>query len=147
MMRSKNCEVLDPRPESLASRRQLLVCWPSGARDGRAHLILCRELLWRQMAKTRVRPFPMVFDSPLFDFAARIVERNKDMFVKTYMDPTSAQGFLSMKAFLSFQGLVGRPRHSYPDVLLDAHASNQLPVYVPKITHFAQFSALGAAQN
>ena len=76
---------------------QLLVCWPSGARDGRAHLIPGRELLWRQMAETRVRPFSIVFDPPFLDFAARVVERDEDVFVKAYMDPASAQGFLSMR--------------------------------------------------
>ena len=37
------------------------------------------------MSKTRVRPFPIVFDSPLFDFAARIVERDEDVFVETLL--------------------------------------------------------------
>jgi CheY-like chemotaxis protein len=64
---------------------QLLVCWPSGARDGRAPLILGRELLGCQVAQNRVRPLAIVFDSPLLDLAACIVEGREDMLVETLL--------------------------------------------------------------
>ncbi len=37
------------------------------------------------MAETRVRPFPIVFDSPPFDFAAHVVERDEDLFVEALL--------------------------------------------------------------
>ena len=49
------------------------------------------------MAETRVRPFLIVFDSPSLDFAARVVERDEDVFVKA--SSRSRLLKLSMKAF------------------------------------------------
>src|SRR5216683_7166288 len=37
------------------------------------------------MAKTRVRPFAIVFDSPPLDFATRIVERDEDLLVQSLL--------------------------------------------------------------
>src|SRR5512137_2990385 len=37
------------------------------------------------MAETRVRPFPIVFDSPPFDFASRVVKRDEDMLVQALL--------------------------------------------------------------
>jgi hypothetical protein len=66
---------------------QLLVCWPSGVREGRVLLIgwLRRKLLGRQVAQARMRAFPIVLDAPVFDLAARIVERNEDVFIQAFL--------------------------------------------------------------
>jgi hypothetical protein len=66
---------------------QQFLSWPSGAREGRVPVIGClrRELLGRQVAQARMRAFPIVVDAPLFDLAARVVERNKDVLVEALL--------------------------------------------------------------
>jgi hypothetical protein len=66
---------------------QLSLSWPSGAREGRAPWIdgLRRELLGRQVAEARMGAFLIVLDAPLFDLAARIVERNEDVFIQAFL--------------------------------------------------------------
>ncbi len=54
-------------------------------RDGRAHLILCRELLWRQVAEAGMGAFAIVLDAPLFDLVAGVVEQDKDMLVEPFL--------------------------------------------------------------
>ena len=77
--------------------------WPSSAREGRDPWIdgLRRELLGRRDTEARMGAFAIVLDAPLLDLAARIVERNEDVFIQAflakarieaYMDPARAQG-------------------------------------------------------
>ena len=53
---------------------QHLFCWPTGAHDGRAPLIPCRELLRRQVAETRVWAQVVVVVPPRLDDRARFPE-------------------------------------------------------------------------
>ena len=78
-------------------------CWPSGARDGRAPLIPCRELLRRQVAETRVRAQVVVVVPPPLDDLTRLPEA-----VNTYSLRHSSRNLLlndSMNAFCT--GLPG----------------------------------------
>src|SRR5580700_2584941 len=59
-----------------------LLGWPSGARDGRAPLIPCRELLRRQVAKTRVRAQVVVVVPPRLDDRARFSQAAEHVLVK-----------------------------------------------------------------
>jgi len=63
---------------------QLLVCcWPSGARAGRAQLVLCCELLRGEVAEAGMGTFAIVGDALAFDLAAGIVERKEDVLIET----------------------------------------------------------------
>src|ERR1700686_5627608 len=72
------------------------LCWPSGARAGRAPLIPCRELLRRQVAETRVRAQVVVVVPPRLDDRARFSQASEHVLVEAYMDPASAQGCFLM---------------------------------------------------
>jgi hypothetical protein len=69
--------------------------WPSGACEGRAPFSGClrRELLGRQVAQARMRPFPIVLDAPLFDLAARIGECGEDVFIQAFLAHARIEAF------------------------------------------------------
>ena len=69
--------------------------WPSGAREGRAPWIGCarRELFRGQVAEARMRAFLIVLDAPLFDLAARIGERNEDVFIQAFLAQARIEAF------------------------------------------------------
>jgi hypothetical protein len=46
---------------------------------------LRRELLRRQVAQARMRALPIVLDAPLFDLAARILERDENVFIQAFL--------------------------------------------------------------
>lgn len=96
---------------------QLLVCWPSGVRDGRDPLMLCRELLRCQVAETRVRPFPVIVDPPLFDLTPRIVERDQDVLAEALLAQPAVEaldGGISFTPWSYAHWSRTRPRSSGP---------------------------------
>ena len=71
----------------------LICCWPSGARSGRAHLMLCRELLRGEVAEARMWPFAIVGDAPALDFTAGVVERQEDVLVEALLPQPGIETF------------------------------------------------------
>ena len=66
---------------------QQVLSWPSGACESRAPFSGClrRELLGRQVAQARMGTFLIILDAPRFNLAARIVERNEDVFIQAFL--------------------------------------------------------------
>src|SRR5258705_12229760 len=69
------------------------LCWPGGARDGRAPLIPCRELLRCQVAETRVRAQVVVVVSPRLDNRARFTEAAEHVLVEALVAQLAVERF------------------------------------------------------
>jgi hypothetical protein len=73
--------------------------WPSGARGSQAPSIGClrRELLRRQVGQAQIGAFPIVLDTPRFDLAARIVERNENVLIEAVLSQNPKPNILVMR--------------------------------------------------
>ncbi len=71
---------------------QLLLCWPSGARDRLARC-QCHERRGGQVAETRMRALAIVLFTPGFYLAPRVVERDEDLLVETLLAQPALERF------------------------------------------------------
>jgi len=101
---------------------QLRGCrWPSGAPEGRAHLIFGCELLRRQVAQAGVGTLPIVRNAPAFDLSPGVIERQEDVLVETFFSQPGIETLdigildrLARRYKLEFHPMLVSPLIEYP---------------------------------